>query len=104
MAAHAGTAIVNDRIVGIISVRHYCDWSIIQPATCRVDQHISLKPVWEVKDDLPARRLQPKRILKYILLVQAGLEVKAFPVGSVRRNVPLENTVVLRDAAAAQAC
>src|SRR4029077_2296942 len=93
MAAHARTAVANNRVIRVRPVRDDCNRSFIDPALEAVYHQISLKPVRQVEDDFASGRVEPERMLEDVLLVDAVAKVEALPVGTVWGYVPFEYTV-----------
>ena len=95
---------MNDRVVGIISIRDNVDGGLVEAAAGGVSKKISLEPVRKVEDYLAPCGLESKRITKNILIVDIASKVEALPVRAVRRNVSFQDSIVLRDATRADAC
>src|SRR5262245_14166723 len=104
MTSHARTTIADEGIVGLISIRHNFKWSGVESPSLSVRQKIPLQPVWKIKNDLSARRIEPKRISEDILVAQVAAEIVTAPVRAERRDMPFQRPVVLRNAARTHPC
>ena len=66
--------------------------------TGRIDEVISLQPVWQIEDSLPAIVREIERVGKDVLCPYTPGKVVAFPVRPVARGMPFHYPVVIGDA------